>query len=114
MRIYIVRHGETAWNKDEVFRGRKDVPLNERGRGQAERVGLYFRKMPIDRIVSSPLARAVETAKAISTTTGVAVEISDEFTDINFGIWEGLSLGEVEKRYPTDLDLWRKSPEKLR
>jgi len=112
--IYIVRHGETQWNKEEVFRGRKDIPLNETGQKQAEMVGLYFRDKGIKRIVSSPLARAVQTAEAISKTTGMAVVSTEEFTDINFGAWEGLSLREVERRYPADLAVWKTLPENLK
>ena len=114
MNIYMVRHGETLWNKEKVFRGRKDIPLNETGEKQAETVGTYFAGISLSRIVSSPLRRAVQTAGAISSTTSVAVETMEEFTDINFGIWEGLPLREVEKRYPVDFGLWRTSPEKLR
>ena len=64
--IYLVRHGQTAWNKEEIFRGRTDVPLDESGRKQAELVGKYFREMEIHAIYSSPLARAWETAQAIA------------------------------------------------
>jgi len=113
MNIYIVRHGETLWNKEEVFRGRKDVPLNETGKKQAEKAGAYFAGISLSRIVSSPLQRAVQTAEAISGTTGVRVETMEEFTDINFGIWEGLPRREVEERYPVDFGLWKTSPQKL-
>ncbi len=114
MDIYIVRHGETQLNKEEVFRGRKDIPLNETGRKQAEQAGAYFRGIPVKRIISSPLSRAVETAQGIGSATGVPIERAEELTDINFGIWEGLSLKEVEERHPADLAVWRTSPEKLR
>jgi phosphoserine phosphatase len=114
MNIYIIRHGETTWNKEEVFRGRKDIPLNETGKKQAERAGLYFSERRIDRIVSSPLKRAVETAEAIAMAAGAPIELTDDFTDMNFGIWEGLSVQEVEAAYPTDFTLWMGSPERLR
>jgi len=113
-KIYIVRHGETQWNRGEVFRGRKDIPLNETGKQQAERVGRYFSHRSVNRIVSSPLARASQTAEAVYNTTGIAIEIMDEFTDMNFGIWEGLKLPEVEKDFPADFALWKTSPERLR
>jgi len=112
-KIYIVLHGETLWNKEEVFRGRKDIPLNEIGEKQAELVGVYFKDKKISRIVSSPLTRAVQTAKAIEKTTGISIEIKQEFTDINFGIWEGLSIREVERSHATDFKIWKQSPEKL-
>jgi len=114
MQVYVIRHGETEWNKEEVFRGRKDIPLNEAGRRQAEKVGLYFYGRHLNRIVASPLTRAVQTAGPISETAGVPVEAMEEFTDMNFGVWEGVSLREVEDRYPSDLTLWRESPERLR
>jgi broad specificity phosphatase PhoE len=113
-RMYIVRHGETQWNREEVFRGSKDIPLNETGKKQAQRVGNYFSKRHIDRIISSPLSRAIQTAEAVSSATGIKFESAKEFADMNFGIWEGLSLREVEERFPTDFRLWKASPDKLR
>ena len=112
-RLYILRHGETQWNKEEIFRGTKDIPLNEKGLNQAEMAGLYFKDKPINRILSSPLKRAFQTAQAVGDATGTKIEIVDEFTDINFGIWEGLTVEEVKKTYTSDFELWRRSPEML-
>jgi len=114
MRIYIVRHGETQWNKEEVFRGRKDVPLNGTGKRQARMAGAYFADIPLDRVLSSPLQRAMETAEPMCAATGAAVETLDELIDMDFGVWEGLPLKEVEERYPAGFDLWKRSPQKLR
>lgn len=113
MKIYIARHGETVWNKEEVFRGRKDVPLNETGRRQAQLTGRYFSDKGITMILTSPLARAMETAHEIGEATGAAIETVDELTDMNFGVWEGLPLQEVEKLYREELEIWRKSPQKF-
>ncbi|HOP86284.1 MAG TPA: histidine phosphatase family protein [Syntrophorhabdaceae bacterium] len=112
-RIYILRHGETQWNKEDVFRGRSDIPLNETGLKQAEMASFYFKNKEIDFIFSSPLLRAVQTAKAVSKTTEKDVEIVEEFIDINFGIWEGLTVKEVERNYPHDFAIWVKNPQKL-
>jgi len=90
-KIYILRHGETQWNKEEIFRGRNDIPLNEVGLKQAELASYYFKDKGIERIFSSPLLRAMQTAEAVSKTVGGDIEIVEEFIDINFGIWEGLS-----------------------
>jgi phosphoserine phosphatase len=113
VKIYIARHGETVWNKEEVFRGRKDVPLNETGRRQAQLTGRYFSDKGITMILTSPLARAMETAHEIGEATGAAIETVDELTDMNFGVWEGLPLQEVEKLYREELEIWRKSPQKF-
>jgi len=114
MQIYVVRHGETEWNRGEIFRGTKDVPLNEVGKKQAEKVGRFFIDKDIVKIVSSPLMRAKQTAEAISKVTNVPVQRLDEFTDMNFGIWEGLSLKEVKDQYPKEFEIWRHTPHKLR
>lgn len=114
MQLYVVRHGETAWNKEEVFRGRKDVPLNETGQKQAQLTGQYFLNKGIARIFSSPLGRAIQTAEGISKATKMPIEVMDELTDMNFGAWEGLTLREVEKLYPEELGVWRNSPQKFR
>jgi len=113
MQLYVVRHGETAWNKEEVFRGRKDVPLNDKGKKQAQLTGLFFRNKGITRIFSSPLVRAIETAEGISNTTKIPIEVMDELTDMAFGEWEGLTLKDVEKLYPEELKIWKQSPQKL-
>ena len=114
MQIYVVRHGDTEWNREEIFRGTKDVPLNEVGKKQAEKVGRFFIDKDIVKIVSSPLTRARQTAEAISKVTNMPVQRLDEFTDMNFGIWEGHSLKEVKRVYPDEFGIWRHTPHKLR
>jgi len=114
MHIYVVRHGETQWNKEEVFRGTQDIPLNETGKKQAEKVGRYFIDKDVVRIVSSPLARARQTAEAIERAVHRPVETMDEFIDMNFGIWEGLSLHTVKKEYGDEFQIWRNTPHRLK
>ena len=65
MRIYMIRHGETEWNKLGRLQGRTDIPLNETGRELARRVGYALRDIPFSRAISSPLSRAVETARLV-------------------------------------------------
>ena len=114
MKIYVVRHGETTWNKEEVFRGRKDIPLNDTGLRQAERTGAFFADKGISAIYSSPLARARQTASKISEASRVPVKVDDAFIDMDFGPWEGLSLAAVQQRFPQPLDTWRKYPHRFR
>ena len=64
--VYLVRHGQTAWNREEIFRGRADIPLNETGRKEALLTGQYLRGVKVDSIYSSPLSRALETAETIA------------------------------------------------
>lgn len=90
--IYIIRHGQTELNSRQVLQGRSDHPLNETGRHQAEkaaeslcRQGVVFRK-----VYSSPLIRAVETARILA--PGVAVETDDRLLEMDYGPYEGMDL----------------------
>jgi phosphoserine phosphatase len=114
MLVYVVRHGETEYNKEELFRGRKDIPLNEEGKKQAEHLGAYFKGKDIGRIFASPLARAQETARGIEETTKAPIETLDEFTDMDFGAWEGVALKDVERLYPEQFSQWRETPQRLK
>jgi broad specificity phosphatase PhoE len=114
MKIYVVRHGETTWNKEEVFRGRKDIPLNDTGLWQAERTGAFFADKGVSAIYSSPLARAKQTASRIGEASRVPIKVDDAFIDMDFGPWEGLSLAAVQQRFPQPLDIWRKYPHRFR
>jgi broad specificity phosphatase PhoE len=114
MKIYVVRHGETTWNKEEVFRGRKDIPLNDTGLWQAERTGAFFADKGVSAIYSSPLARAKQTASRIGEASRVPIRVDDAFIDMDFGPWEGLSLAAVQQRFPQPLDIWRKYPHRFR
>lgn len=113
MYIYLVRHGETEQSAEEMFRGKKDIPLNKTGKKQAEKIGAYFADKDIIRIVSSPLIRARHTADEIGKTTELPVEGLEGLSDMNLGIWEGLTLREVQRRYPQDFEIWKRTPHKL-
>src|SRR4030043_385959 len=94
--IYLVRHGQTAWNKEEIFRGRADISLNEIGFREAELVGEYLKGKDIHVIYSSPLSRARETARRIAQVFNLKVQPLEGITDMSFGKWEGRPLKEVQ------------------
>jgi broad specificity phosphatase PhoE len=110
MRLVLVRHGETEHNRGQITLGRADVPLNERGRMQAEALGASFPVAP-DAIYASPLVRASETAGRIAAATGVPVTIEDALIEMDVGEMEHLTPAELRERYPDFLALWRLSPE---
>jgi len=109
----LVRHGETAWNRELVFRGQTDVPLNERGRLQAEAVADALEDCGIDAIYSSPLSRAVDTAKPLADRIGLGVALHEGLNDANFGEWQGMALSKVEAEYPDLFELWKRRPWEL-
>jgi phosphoserine phosphatase len=110
-RVYLVRHGTTEWNKEEIFRGRLDCKLNETGQAEARALAEYFTDIPLQAIYSSPLSRAMETAQAVAQAKALPVVSLPEFIDMDFGEWQGLPLREVREKYSDLYRLWRERPE---
>ena len=108
--VYLVRHGQTAWNKEEVFRGRTDIPLNETGLREAELAGEYFKRFELDAIYSSPLSRAFQTAQKIARFHPIEVHPLDGLIDMSFGSWEGHALKEVEEMDGERYQQWKEEP----
>ena len=90
-RIYLVRHGQTQWNKEEIFRGTTDVPLNESGLKEARLAAEALREEPIKAVYTSPLARANQTAEAIARIHRMEARVIDDLRDICFGEWQGVA-----------------------
>jgi len=114
MDIILARHGETEWNAGEVFRGRADIDLNETGRKQVKLLGEYLNETNVEAVYSSPLKRALNTAKAIAGHHHLVVEVTPHLNDLNFGEWEGQQVEEVKQKYPHPFELWASRPEKVR
>jgi len=112
--IYLVRHGQTAWNKEEIFRGRTDVPLDETGLRQAELAGEYFKGLEIHGIYSSPLSRAWETAQKIAPFHHLNVQPLQGILDMSFGKWEGQSHQDIQKKDREIYRQWREEPHLVR
>ncbi|MHB1508733.1 MAG: histidine phosphatase family protein [Acidimicrobiales bacterium] len=95
--VYLSRHGRTKLNAAGMLRGHLDPALDEVGRGQARGLGLALAQFEPSLIVSSPLTRAVETARYVSDECGGAdgVEIDDRLIDRDYGPWAGHRLEEV-------------------
>jgi len=101
--IYLVRHGETDWNRAKRIQGSTDIPLNETGREQAAATGALLATRTWDVIVSSPLVRARETAEIIAHAAGRAIPYTlDALVERRYGEAEGLTYREVEERFPHD------------
>ena len=100
--VYLVRHGTTDWNKALRYQGRADNPLDEEGERQGACLEDYFREIPIDLGVTSPLQRAKKTLmyclKAQDHEVPVLVE--PDVIEIDFGEMDGLTGEEVRERYP--------------
>ena len=92
--IYLMRHGETDWNRQERMQGQLDCPLNENGRRQAAEAGrkLMARGLRFDRVYSSPLCRALETARIVSGMTEKEILTDGDLMEMGFGPYEGISF----------------------
>ncbi len=112
--IILARHGETEWNVAEIFRGTIDVELNETGMKQAQLLGEYLRDLKIEAVYSSPLKRALVTAKAIADHQRLQVETVPALIDLNFGEWQGLSGQEVRHKYGAVYAEWINHPDKVK
>ena len=107
----MVRHGETEYNRADVFRGRVDLPLNERGREQAEAAARYLEGEAFEAFYSSPLTRSMQTARAIAAPHGAEVETLDLFIDVDYGQWSGKSIDEIRRAWPEEFAAWAENPE---
>lgn len=109
-RLFLIRHGETEWNKEERFRGRAELDLTERGIKQAEAVARRLSYWPINAIYSSPLKRALKTAEIIAQSLALPAKPLLELIDIDYGDWQGLSPQEAAIRDGNLYLLWKQAP----
>lgn len=93
--FYGLRHGATDWNREGLFQGRTDNPLNEDGLRQAHAAADLLRDVRISRIVTSPLVRAARTAEIIAAAISVPLAIDDGIIEFDFGSLEGLPVRDL-------------------
>lgn len=108
--LYIVRHGETDWNKLGKYQGITDVPLNENGLAQAKACGESLKNVIFDRIISSDLSRAVVTAESIRRDKKIPIHQDKRLRELNFGDWEALLYTEIEASWPGLIDQMYRRP----
>lgn len=94
-RIYLVRHGVTAWHRDGRMLGQRDIPLEPEGVTQAGLAATALAQAGIGEIVSSPLVRSVQTAEIVGARAAIDVARDPRLTDLRIGTWEGQKASEV-------------------
>jgi broad specificity phosphatase PhoE len=105
-RIYLIRHGETDWNREGRAQGQHDVQLNGTGRDQARQIGAFLAKINPTALISSGLSRAKETAEIIGHSLGLEPVIHQELGERNMGVFSGLTRQEIQAYGVTDLSHW--------
>ena len=104
MEVYLVRHGETEWSRARRHTGRTDLPLSPVGEAEAKALGRHLRGLEVDRVLSSPLTRAVTTARLAG--FGDRLETSDALLEFDYGDYEGLTTAQIRAARP-GWDLFR-------
>ncbi|MDA8234804.1 MAG: alpha-ribazole phosphatase [Clostridia bacterium] len=109
-RLFLVRHGETAWNSEMRYQGHSDIPLSEKGLAQARALSKKLAAEDFDAFYASDLSRARETAEIIAQPHGKAVITKPALRETKFGAWEGLKHCEIQERFPEVLEKWVADP----
>ncbi|TMS59432.1 histidine phosphatase family protein [Imbroritus primus] len=106
-RLLVIRHGETAWNRERRWQGHLDIDLNARGAVQAASLGPALAHEPLDAVYASDLQRARKTAEGMSHGRGLPVHLDPALRERAFGAFEGMLHGEVEAADPAGYARWR-------
>ena len=114
MKIILVRHCETDWNKEERCQGVSDLELNTNGFSQAKKLALYFKDKEGDYVFCSDLKRAKQTLNEINYDQRFKVIYSEKLREMDQGEFEGLSLSYLKEKYSNELRIWRENPENFR
>ena len=108
----LLRHGDTKLSPEHRFSGLRDVPLSASGTRQAQAAACRLAAgAPIDAVVSSPLQRAVATAAIVARELALTAVIDDDLRETDFGEWDGLTLEEIQQRWPGAAAIWRRDPD---
>lgn len=112
--IYVIRHGETDWNKNHRFQGQTDIRLNETGREQAIKLRPIMQQLQIESVYSSSLTRAYETAELATQDLKLTIQKDDRLRETNVGEAEGKTHDEIVAAFgPESLVKWRSYEERL-
>jgi uncharacterized phosphatase len=110
-RFYIMRHGETEWNRDgNRFCGRSDILLSELGQQQSAQTALFLQKTAIDLIYTSNLQRAIATAAPVAEQKALVIQQDERITEIDFGHWDGILGQQIRQQFPDDWQQWVDDP----
>ena len=113
-RIFLIRHGETNWNKEGRFQGQIDIPLNENGKDQARKTFEYLRNISFNKAFSSSMNRPYETAQIIlQNKKDLKIKKIDSLVEISHGLWEGKLEAEIREKWPVLLKNWHDKPEEV-
>jgi broad specificity phosphatase PhoE len=106
MNLYLIRHGQTEFSRENRFCGSSDPPLTPAGQAMAEAFAKAYASTPWEAIYTSPMVRACQTAELLARLTRMSPTIEDGLKEIAYGEWEGLRQEEVKARWPEAFAYW--------
>ena len=107
-RLFVLRHGQTAWNAEMRIQGQLDITLNDTGRGQAARLGQALAGEDLAAVYSSDLQRALATAQAVVAATGAPLHTDRLLRERGFGRFEGHLYAEIARDWPDEAERWHR------
>jgi broad specificity phosphatase PhoE len=110
LKLILVRHGETTWNKEKKVQGISDIELSNLGLNQAERLAASLKNERVDAIYTSPLKRAYQTALKIGIHHNAPLFVKAELQEMNQGDFEGLTFKELSEKHAAFLRQWATDP----
>ena len=113
MKFYLVRHGETEWNKLGRFQGQYDTLLNDAGVEQARIIGQAAREWDLTAVYSSPLTRTMQVANEVGGPLGLPVNAREGLMELGLGELEGVTGSEMRAGWPQVYTTWNSSPERV-
>jgi glucosyl-3-phosphoglycerate phosphatase len=109
-RLILLRHGQTDYNVDGRMQGHIDSCLTDAGHEQAAEAAPVLASLAPDRLVSSDLRRAVDTAEVVGAACGLPVKFDPRLRETHLGLWQGQTVAEIERDYPGAIATWRSDP----
>ena len=113
-KIYIIRHGLTESNKKKIYAGWNEEGLCKEGILNLYELGRKLKEFKIEKILSSPIRRAIQTAAVLNGFFHVAFELEENFKEMKMGPWEELSEGEVAEKFPEEWKIWNSTPSEIK
>jgi broad specificity phosphatase PhoE len=113
-RIYLARHGEVEWNRENAYIGSTDLPLNQNGFAQATKLTEYLSDKRISAVHCSHLARSVQTAEVVASRLKMPIRTTAELAEVDYGEWEGVPESEACERDSEFFHVWRANPAEVR
>jgi broad specificity phosphatase PhoE len=110
LRLILIRHGETLWNRENRIQGHADIELSDHGRTQIQKLAHSLKEERINAIYSSPLKRAYETAQAIARLHDMDIKIEQNLRELNHGDFESLTIQELQEKHDLFVKQWIEDP----